>query len=107
MTKYLILAAIFAIACYGLIKALPLIEGPSLSITFPQNNAVLPLGTVTVSGKAMRAAQLTLDGAPILHEENGDFSTALAFPQGGSELTFVATDLFGRRVTTERTIFVQ
>ena len=63
-------------------------------------------GIVTVSGKAARAAQLTLDGAPLLHEEDGNFSTTLTFPRGGSVLTFAATDLFGKRVTATRTIFV-
>ena len=106
MTKYLILVAILFIAGYGLIEAWPLIEGPSLSIFSPQNNATFPDGTVVIKGNAARAAELTLDGAPVLHQENGDFSTTLTFPTGDSELTFVATDLFGRRVVVERTIFV-
>ena len=106
MTKYVILAVILVTIGYGLIKAWPLLEGPSLKVTFPQNNATLPDGTVSVRGNAARAAELTLDGAPVLHQENGDFSTTLTFPSGDSELTFVATDLFGRRVVARRTVFV-
>lgn len=106
MTKYFILAVLFIFMCYGIIKALPLIEGPSLSVDSPQNNATLPDGIVVISGNTAHAAQLTLDGAPMLHEEDGDFSATLAFPRGGSELTFVATDLFGRKATIMRTIFV-
>lgn len=106
MTKFLMLAVLIALVGYGLVKAWPLVEGPSLSIAFPQNNAIFPEGIVAVSGKAAHAALLTLDGAPLLHEEDGNFSTTLAFPRGGSELTFTATDLFGKRVTATRTIFV-
>jgi len=91
---------------YGLIKALPLIQGPSISITLPEDNTTLPDGIVTVSGKAVRAAQLTLNGAPTLHEEDGSFSSTLTFPRGGSILTLVATDRFGRSVTETRNVFV-
>jgi uncharacterized protein YfaP (DUF2135 family) len=106
MTKYLIILILFAFVGYGLIKAWPLISGPSLSVNFPQNGATITDGIATVEGTAMRAAQLTLDGAPLLHEENGDFSTTLTFPRGSSILTFVAADRFGRTVTATRTIFV-
>lgn len=106
MTKYLILAVILVIAGYGLIKGWSLLEGPSLSVYSPTNNAAFPDGTVAIRGNAARAAQLVLDGVPMLHQENGNFGTTLTFPHGASELTFVATDIFGRTVTTERTIFV-
>ncbi len=107
MTRYLLFAVLLVFIGYGLVEAWPLIKGPSLSIFVPQNNATFPGGIVTVEGKAARAALLTLDGEPILHEENGNFSTTLTFPRGGSVLTFVATDRFGERVTATRTIFVQ
>ena len=106
MTRYLILAVLIVFAGYGLIEAWPLIEGPSLSIAFPADNATVPGGIVTVRGDAPRAAQLTLDGALVLHQEDGSFSSVLSFPHGGSILTFAATDRFGRTVTATRTIFV-
>jgi len=106
MTRHLIIVVLFAIAGYGLIEAWPLIIGPTLSVSSPRDNTPFPSGTVTVGGKASRVALLTLDGAPLLHDEQGNFSTTLTFPRGGSILTFVATDRFGRRITTTRTIFV-
>lgn len=106
MTKYLTFAILLMLAGYGLMEAWPLIAGPSLSISSPTNNAPFPGGIVSVRGKTGRTAQLTLDGAPILHEEDGDFSSTLTFPRGGSILTFVATDRFGRTVTVTRNIFV-
>jgi hypothetical protein len=106
MTKYLLFVVLFIFVGYGFVEAWPLIKGPSLSVSFPDNNATVPGGIVTVSGTAARAVQLTLDGEPLLHEEDGSFSTILSFPRGGSILTFVATDRFGKRVTATRTVFV-
>ncbi len=106
MTRYLILAVFVILLGYGFMEALPLIEGPQLFISAPANDASFPGGIVTISGKAVRAAVLTLDGALLPHDQNGSFSSTRVFPRGGSILTFVATDRFGRTVTQTRTIFV-
>jgi len=106
MTRYLLAVVLSVLVCYGLIEAWPLVAGPSLSIVSPVNNASYPDGIVDVRGKAIRVAQLTLDGAPVLREEDGSFSSTFPFPRGGSILTFRAIDRFGRTVTATRTIFV-
>jgi len=106
MTRYLIGAVLLVLIGYGLIEAWPLIKGPTLSIVSPIQNAPYPSGIVSVRGRADRAATVMLDGAPLLHDQNGDFSSTLSFPHGGSILTFVATDRFGRTVTATRSIFV-
>lgn len=104
--KYLTIVVLCAIALYGLMEAWPLLRGPSLFITSPMDNVAIPDGIVTISGNATRAAVLTLNGASILHEENGDFLSTLTLPHGGSILTIVAIDRFGRSVTATRTVFV-
>ena len=106
MTRYLILAVLAIFAGYGLVEARPVIVGPTLSITSPLDNASFTGGIVTVSGKAVRAAVLTLNGAVTLHQEDGSFSSVLTLPRGGSILTLVATDRFGRTVTATRNVFV-
>ena len=106
MTKYLIASILTIGACYGLVEAWPLLSGPSLALVVPTDNATFPGGIVSVSGTVARAAQLTLDGAPVLYDQDGSFSSTLTFPHGGSILTFVATDRFGRSVTATRNIFV-
>ena len=106
MTKYLILGVLLIIGGYGCVKAWPLVAGPALRIDSPADNASFPDGIVEVRGKALRAATFTLDGAPVLREEDGSFSSTLTFPRGGSILTFVAVDRFGRSVTATRFIFV-
>lgn len=106
MTRYLIGTVLFLLIGYGLIEAWPLLRGPVLSIASPVENASIPGGIVTVQGNAARATLLLIDGAPVLHDQKGDFSSTLTFPRGGSILTFVATDRFGRTVTQTRHIFV-
>lgn len=106
MTRYLIAATLIALVGYGLIKAWPLLAGPALSISSPADNAPYPSGIVSIRGSAARAAALSLNGAPLLRDQDGGFSSILTFPRGGSILSFVAADRFGRTVTETRTIFV-
>lgn len=106
MVRYLIAAVLILLAGYGLIEAWPLIQGPSLSIESPSEYGSFPGGIVPLTGKASRVATLRLNGVSIPHDTEGRFSTTLTFPQGGSILTFVATDRFGRHSTTTRSIYV-
>ena len=106
MPRDLIAFALFVLVGYGLTEAWPLLAGPSLSIVSPIDNASYPSGIVSIEGKVVRAAALTFNGASMLHDQNGVFSSTLTFPRGGSILTFVATDRFGRTVTATRSIFI-
>ncbi len=106
MTRYLISAVLLVLIVYGLIEAWPLLAGPTLSITSPTDNAPFPSGIVSVRGRTERAVTILLNGALLLHDQRGGFSSTLTFPRGGSILTFVATDRFGRTVTETRSIFV-
>lgn len=106
MIKYLIGAILLLGIGYGGVEAWPLMAGPTLSISSPTDDAAFPGGIVTVEGKALRAAELTIDGTTVLHNQDGSFSSTLTLPRGGSILTFVATDRFGRSVTAARSIFV-
>ena len=106
MTRYLTIAILCILVIYGIIEARPLIVGPTLYIDSPAQNTPFPNGIVSVSGKAERTATLTMNGATLLPGEDGAFSSVLTFPRGGSILTFVATDRFGRSVRATRNVFV-
>lgn len=106
MSRYLLAALIGTLAVYGLVRAWPLIAGPSIVITSPTDFGTYDNGIVPVTGRAPRAAMLTLNGAPLLRDQNGTFSSILTFPAGGTILTFVATDRFGRSITETRQITV-
>ncbi len=106
MLRYLIAFVLIILIGYGLVEAWPLLAGPSLSIESPIQNAPYPSGVVTIRGRAERAASFTLNGAPLIHDQNGAFSSTLTFSRGGTILTFVATDRFGRQVIATRNVFV-
>ncbi|HUQ30073.1 MAG TPA: hypothetical protein VM103_00975 [Candidatus Paceibacterota bacterium] len=105
-TKPLIVIAVLVAVGYGLMEAYPLIAGPKLVLASPTEHASYPDGMVPISGTAARVVALTLNGAPLLPHEDGTFVTALAYPSGGTILTLVAKDRFGRTITTTKHIFV-
>lgn len=106
MLRYLIALVLLVLVGYGLREAVPIIAGPSLALRTPTDGMNVPGGILTVSGTTTRATALTLDGAPVLYDQNGSFSSTLTLPHGGSILTLKATDRFGRTVTETRTVFV-
>jgi hypothetical protein len=106
MTKYFIGVILSILILYGLMEAWPLIAGPTVFISSPENNQVFQDGIVEVKGKAGRASSVMLNGSVILRDQNGNFSSTLTFPRGGSILTFTVTDRFGSTVTETRSIFV-
>ena len=106
MNRYLLAGFFLVLAGYGALKAWPLVAGPSLSVSAPADFATAPDSMVTVTGSVRRTTALSLNGAPLLPDQDGTFRKTLAFAKGASILTFVAADRFGRTVTTTRTIFV-
>lgn len=106
MTRYLLGIVLILFCGYGLIEAWPLLAGPGLVVTSPEEGALISGGIMTLEGRATRATILTGNGSVIVPEEEGAFSLALALPQGGSILTIRATDRFGRTTEETRTVFV-
>lgn len=106
MLKYLIGATLLLGALYGAVQVWPLVIGPTISILSPEENAVIPGGIAIVQGSAAHIVRLTLNGAAVLYDQNGTFSSTLTFPRGGSILTFEAVDRFGRKKTITRSLFV-
>jgi hypothetical protein len=91
---------------YGGFKAAPLLLGPRIDLTSPLPDEVFADGRVLVAGIARNTENLTLDGAPLLIDRNGFFSTTLVLPPGGAILVVSVTDRFGRSHTLERSVYV-
>ena len=94
------------VALYGLHEAWPLISGPQLTLSYPQNGEKIDNGFINISGTAVHTSAVSLDGGPLLTDQNGHFETMLTLPHGGAILTITATDRFGRTVAEQRTVFV-
>ena len=91
---------------YGAFKAIPLVQGPQIDIYTPTENESIPGGALTLSGRAIHANQMTLNGSPFLIDEQGRFTTTLFLPSGGAILTLTAYDRFGRSVSVRRSVFI-
>lgn len=91
---------------YGGFKAAPLVLGPSLSLSSPVEGKSYPDGAVPVVGTAHHAEKLTLNGLPLLIDEQGQFSTSLDLPHGSAILSMTVTDRFGRTHSYTRTVYV-
>ena len=97
---------LFIVVLYGLHEAWPLISGPQLSISSPQKGENFDTNFIKISGTAVHTKGVTLDGGPLLTDQNGHFETTLTLPHGGAILTLSATDRFGRTVEEQRTVYV-
>jgi hypothetical protein len=95
------------VVLYGLHEAWPLISGPQLSITSPQNGESFDNNFIIISGTAIHTQGVSLDGGPLLTDQTGHFQSTLTLPSGGAILTITGSDRFGRSVTEQRTIFVR
>ena len=91
---------------YGLKEAWPLLSGPRLALTSPENGGIFDNGFISISGTAVHTQSVSLDGGPLLTDPNGHFSETVVLPPGGAILTITATDRFGRTTTTRRDVFV-
>jgi len=92
---------------YGIHEAIPLLAGPQLSISSPQNGESFDNNFIIISGTAVHTQGVSLDGGPLLTDQTGHFETTLTLPSGGAILTITGTDRFGRSVSEQRTVFVR
>lgn len=91
---------------YGVVKALPLLTGPSIRIDSPVAYQAFSDGFVQIQGTARHTETLTLNDGPLLIDESGHFATSLVLPHGSAILSLTATDRFGRSRLERRTVFV-
>ncbi len=106
LSRSLIALILVVLLGYGATRAWPLVAGPSLSLTSPADHIALSDGNLSIAGRAHHTENLWLNGAPLLIDESGEFSTSLVLPQGNAILSLTATDRFGHEITERRTVFV-
>ena len=91
---------------YGAFKAAPMLGGPTLTLSSPLEGQTFPDGHLPIIGIAHHTEKLTLNGAPLLIDEKGQFSTSLDLPSGGAILSMTVSDRFGRSHSIERSVYV-
>jgi hypothetical protein len=106
MTRILVGVVLVILLGYGVVEALPILSGPSLSLDTPSNYTTSETGFITVSGVARNTEALFLNGGPLLIDPKGRFSKELLLPSGGAILTLTARDRFGRTEQKQRTVYI-
>jgi len=105
-TRTIAAVFLFALLAYGAVASRPILAGPTLSVMSPAVFETLADGRTLIEGTARHTETLWLNGAPLLMDEAGNFTTTLTLPSGGTVLSLTATDRFGREVTELRSVFV-
>ena len=103
-TRLLASLVLVLVIGYGFIKAWPLLRGPEIHLSSPTPSQDSSDGFITISGKALHTQALALNGGTLLIDEQGNFSTTVLLPAGGSILTLTATDRFGRSTSLRRNV---
>ena len=95
-----------AVFLYGLFESRKLLEGPRLSLTFPQDGRVIAGPLVQIHGEASNIAFLSVDGKRSYADAAGQFTETLSLPPGYAVIAIEATDRFGRRAYIEHAVEV-
>lgn len=96
---YLIGGLILLSLLYGLFKAYPLIRGPSITIYNPQDGDTVASSSFELSGLALRAKEITVQGRLIPIGTDGHFTELLVANPPYTILVISATDYYGKTVT--------
>lgn len=105
LVRSLISLVLVILAGYGMFEAAPLLRGPVLTLTSAPY-AYADDGFYAIEGSASHAESVTLNGGPLLIDEEGRFSRLMLLPSGGAILTVTAEDRFGRTVTKRLSVAV-
>ncbi|MBU6427056.1 hypothetical protein KGQ27_02340 [Patescibacteria group bacterium] len=89
------LAAIL-IAAYAVWRSLDYARGPEIEIISPSNGASTASSTVEITGRALRASDLSMNGAQISVDQQGKFDETVVIFPGVNFITFDSGDRFGR-----------
>ncbi len=104
LLKYIkILAAIIIagiIIAYAIWRSFNYARGPHIDIFEPTNGSAVASTSTTIKGQAKRINNLTLNGNPILIDEQGNFSEVIIVFPGTNRITIIGNDQFGRNTQT-------
>ncbi len=84
---------------YGIYKALPIILGPKIEISTPQDGVIAEGTSIEVRGTVYRAKALYINHIPTAFTETGSFVSKIAIYKGSNIIVFSVEDKFGRVVT--------
>lgn len=87
---------IFAFGAYGLYKAKAYLEGPQITIEYPQNGQSTSTSYTKITGKASHISSLYINGKQVFSNKQGQFEEGLLLAKGYNIIEVKANDKFGR-----------
>jgi hypothetical protein len=99
----LVLALVSAIplsGCKALIST-PTSTPLFLTIVEPANGSVVGVNNVTIRGKTLADAVVSINGDPVDVDSNGNFSMTVTLEEGSNVFDIIATDEAGDEETTQ------
>ncbi len=97
----LVTVGVLGLLGYSLFVSMPLLLGPSLTVTEPRFGAVNATSSVVIAGTSNRVNTLWVNDTKTPIAPDGSFKVVRTIPAGYTTLTVRATDRFGRTVTTQ------
>jgi len=88
-----------AILGYAYFEARPFLSGPQLSVTQPIDGFSVTESPIVVSGSVRRITEITLNGNPIVVDEEGVFERLVPLAPGYAVIEVSVKDRFGRTRT--------
>ncbi len=76
----------------------------TLTITSPQNGAQVSTPTITVSGKTVPNADVSVNDQDLTADAQGNFSTTITLEDGDNNLSITAADSTGQSSEAELTV---
>jgi cytoskeletal protein RodZ len=83
------------------------VNPPPVTISEPQEGAIVTTNDVKIEGKTDSDATLTINGQKVGLTDSGQFATTITFSPGVTTITIDATSKYGKKRTITRTIQVQ
>lgn len=80
---------------------------PAVTLSTPQENALINAQTITVTGKTDQNVTVTVDDLPVLTDEKGNFTKTIAVFTGATTITIKAVNSFGKTTIITRKVLVK
>ncbi len=104
---FLMAGAALAFAGYLAWQVHGILVPPQLSVYTPSDGSIINQPTTIVEGQTEKEAQLTVNGQPVMVNDQGQFEATIDLSQGLNTIAIVATKKHGKTTTVTRHIVVR
>lgn len=105
--NFLIVMAILICFLYLVFYFKKIVFPPNLIITQPDKNLLIQDSSIIISGQTEKEAEVKINGAIVLNNQDGYFSQAVNLKKGLNNITITAQKKYSREKTIIRQILVQ